>query len=162
MARNPLVAKCCVFGADVQLWSRLLTAERLFRGKWVQKIWAALLPSRTHLLLSGTASMRNQCPRSPPTNFKSTRRTLQIPKVRNSYRQKSQVQKLALRMDSDLKKILIFLFVTFRHLKIWLICFLTAYIYTFIVSCTRYLRFRAPKCSLEWYDKSRRCGWADI
>ena len=53
----------------------------------------------------------------PQTNFKSTLRTLRILKVRNSCLQNSYSQKLTLRVDSDLKKISRFLFVTFRNRK---------------------------------------------
>ena len=95
--------------------------------------------------------------RSPSTNFKSTLRTLRILKVRNSYLRNSQGQKLTLRIESDLKKILNFLIVTFRNRKNWLISLLTAYLYTVMVS-----RFGAPKKSLEWYDTSKCCSLADL
>ena len=83
-------------------------------------------------------------------------------KARNSYLQNSQGQKLTLRMGPDRKKWSNFLFVAFRNWKLWLICLLAAYLFTFMISWTREARFGAPKFSLEWYDISTRCDCANL
>ena len=81
-----------------------------FRGR----DFCPLMPS-----LRPTQSLSHLCThqKQPPTNFRSTLRTMRILKVSDPYLKISQGQKLTLRMQSDLKKISKFLFVTFRNKK---------------------------------------------
>ena len=76
--------------------------------------WKDLESAEADVECDRCVSMSDKAQSSPSTSFRSTLRTLRILKTRNSYLQNSQVQKLTLRMNSDLKKKSNVLFVTAR------------------------------------------------